>query len=826
MYLRIRILRWMAVAILALAALAPGRAAALAPQAGTTYYVSSSAGSDSNDGLAESRPLATIARVNSLTLQPGDRVLLRCGDVWRADPLAITHSGSSGQPITFSSYPAGCANQPALSGARPVAGWSPYGGNVYAADLAAGANAGKFGYGINQVFRNGTRLTMGRWPNLNAADGGYASIDSQPAGAQFSDSALPAGDWTGAVAHIRGMRWYILNRQVTGDSGSTLTVGAALDCWNGCAGWGYFLNNHLATLDQDGEWYYDDNARRLYLYSAAGAPADNQVEASVILHDDDRSWGAVQLGEDLADPIAYVTVDNLAIRAWYRHGIATPTNLHPTENHDVTLTNNTIQDVDGIGVNLATWVWGATDGRPDGWRGGYNHSVRANTIERANQMGINTYTRNSTFSVNQVRDVGRIANLGAAGMGCDFDAGEGACTEDGDGIRVKVDQPADTANFNTFSENRLERIGYNGFDVFGHDNTFTHNVVSQACISKGDCGGLRSFGRSSLAQTAVYNLTLTGNLILDTLGNTDGCRSDFDPLFGFGLYIDNYSKNVSLNGNAVINSSATGVLFQNSTGSLSGNTLYNNGYAYDWAGQVWVTGSPSAVSSHSGNILYSLNPNGWTLALDSPGVFGASDRNYFFNPYRAAHIRAAGNKTLAAWRTYSGKDAASKEAWFSLASGAATNSSVFINDSAQDKVFDLDDHLYLDLDQAQVSGSLTLAPYTVKILIDQGPAPLALTRISPFMLDVDAAAGFTLAAYGMGFTENSVVRWNGAARPTTFVSQGELHAAISAADVASVGAYPVTVYDATYPPGSAETMARLFFVSQEVYWLQLPLLAR
>ena len=49
-----------------------------------TYYVASSTGNDSHDGLSEANAFATIAKVNALNLQPGDRVLLKCGDVWQA----------------------------------------------------------------------------------------------------------------------------------------------------------------------------------------------------------------------------------------------------------------------------------------------------------------------------------------------------------------------------------------------------------------------------------------------------------------------------------------------------------------------------------------------------------------------------------------------------------------------------------------------------------------------------------------------------------------------------------------------------------------------
>jgi uncharacterized repeat protein (TIGR01451 family) len=693
-----------------------------APDA-TIYYVSSSGGSDSNNGLSESKPFKTIAKVNGLNLLPGDRVLFKCGDTWRGEMLTVKKSGTAGQPITFTSYPAGCADKPIISGAQPIAGWAVHSGSIYVADLSAGANAGKFGYGVNQLFRGETRLTFGRWPNLNAPDGGYSTIDGA-GGSSITDNELPAGSWGGAVIHMKSIRWAILNRKVTSSSGQTLSLGNGINCWGGCVGWGYFVNNHLATLDQDGEWYYDSAAKRLYLYSASGTPTG--IEGSVMLTNDDRSWGGITLGVDLDDPIAYVTIENLAVVRWYRNGIATPTNLHPTENHDLAIHNNTITDVDGTGINLSTWVWGASDGRPDGWRGGYNQTISGNWIERANHIGIDLYARNSTFSNNTLRDIARIQNLGAAGMGCGYDQGDasgGVCTEDGDGIRVKIGQANDTGNNNTFTGNRLERIGFNGFDVFGFGNIFEHNVIIEACISKGDCGAVRTFGRDSLAASAVHDLIFAENILVNTTGNTDGCDSEFDALFGFGFYLDNYSRDITLSGNTVISSTVHGILFQNSTGTVTGNTLYNNGRTYPYAaGQVYVGASPAYVSSQTGNILFSLTDGARTLSLEALSRLGTSNNNSFFSPYRAKHIRVSGDKTLAEWKTYSGKDSNSSEHWYTQPAGEAPKSRIFYNDTAQTQTIDLGNVLYKGLDQTPVSGSITLAAYTSRILIATGEA--------------------------------------------------------------------------------------------------------
>lgn len=698
--------------------------------ADTTYFVSSSDGADNNTGLSSdpgpNGPFKTIAKVNGLALQPGDTVLFKCGDVWRAEMLVINKSGTADNPITFGAYPGGCANKPIVSGAQPISGWTVHSGNIFYSDLSAGANAGKFPNGINQLFRNGDRLPLGRWPNLDAGDG-YSTIDSQPAANRFTDAQLPAVDWSGAVAHIKGMRWYILNRQVTANSGSTLTVGADLDCWSGnCTGWGYFLNNHPGTLDREGEWYYNPANNRVYLYTELGAPAAGQIEGSVILKTDYRSWGGILLGADYSNGISYVGVENLDVRRWFRHGIATPTNLAGHENHHLTLRNNSIMDVDGIGINLMTWVYSAQDGRPDGWRGGYTLALSGNTIERANSMGINTCARESTLTDNVIRDVGMVQNLGSAGLGCDFDAGGGACTEDGDGIRIKIDKADDTGNNNTLTGNRLERIAYNGMDVFGHHNTLDRNVITQACYTKGDCGGVRTFGRDNLSASAVHDLTISNNIIFDIPGNTDGCHSTYRPLFGMGLYIDNYSRDVLVSGNSIISTTFTGILYQESTGQILQNTVYNAASGTMYTGQVNLAGSNTRATV-SNNIMYGLTSNAWTVYASDLSNLPSSDYNYLFHPYINKHIGYGPSWTrysFTGWQSFSGRDSHSKTNWFTQNSGDDPLSVIFYNDTRDGKTISLGNKRYLDLDQNQITGTLTLAPFTSKVLIDSGEIAL------------------------------------------------------------------------------------------------------
>lgn len=692
-------------------------------RSGTTYYVSSSTGLDGNDGLSAGSPFATINKVNSLALQAGDTVLFRCGDTWRGQILRVTHSGSVGAPITYSSYPgSSCPDKPIFSGAQPVSGWSVYSGSVYVADLSAQL----FPSGVNQVFRDGQRLGIGRWPNIGSSNGGYASIDSQPTSLTFVDGQLPAGDWSGAAVHIKGMRWYLLNRRVVSDSGSTLTVNSNLDCWDGCAGWGYWLDSHLSTLDQDGEWFYQSTTRKLYLFSNSN-PSGFLIEASVVINGESQFMGGIILGRHLYEHVSNIVIENLEISKWFDHGITTPVNLERDENANIVIQNNLIRDVDGAGINLMTWVWNAeANGNGyNGWRGGRNIQILGNVIDTANRFGINSYARQSIIADNVIRNVGLIANLGQAGMGCEITDGGGSCTEDGDGIRIKVDQDGTySGNQVILQYNRLERIGYNGVDVFGYSNTIDRNVIAEPCYSKGDCGGLRSFGGDSMADTAVRDLLITNNLILDSIGNTDGAKAEFSDRFGFGLYIDHNSKNVSSSGNSILNATAAGILYQDSTGSVQTNTLFNNASGTMWAYQVALVGAPTWIASFDHNLMLAKQSIAGTLETDNAAKLALSNYNGFYHSSRVNHILAQGSSlSLAGWRSYSGKDADSKE-WIN---GILANAEIFYNDSKVNKIVELTQQ-YVDLDGNLVPGStITLAPFTSRILIPIGPLPARLT---------------------------------------------------------------------------------------------------
>src|SRR4051812_50190966 len=80
------------------------------------YYVSR-AGSDASAGTSTGAAWQTLARVNSVVLQPGDRVLLRGGDTFSGRlSLDSADGGTASAPIAIGSYRSGPAAHPAGAG--------------------------------------------------------------------------------------------------------------------------------------------------------------------------------------------------------------------------------------------------------------------------------------------------------------------------------------------------------------------------------------------------------------------------------------------------------------------------------------------------------------------------------------------------------------------------------------------------------------------------------------------------------------------------------------------------------------------------------------
>jgi hypothetical protein len=69
----------------------------------TTYYVDAGSGSDENDGNAPAAAWRSLARVNRVVFQAGDRILLCRGGQW-PEALVVPSAGIESAPLVFGAY--------------------------------------------------------------------------------------------------------------------------------------------------------------------------------------------------------------------------------------------------------------------------------------------------------------------------------------------------------------------------------------------------------------------------------------------------------------------------------------------------------------------------------------------------------------------------------------------------------------------------------------------------------------------------------------------------------------------------------------------------
>jgi len=94
----------------------------------TDYYLDSESGSDGAAGTSPGEAWASLDQLAKVTLQPGDRVLLRRGASFRGR-LRISGSGTAEAPITVGAW--GEGNKPEILGTVLLDGWEIHQGEVW-----------------------------------------------------------------------------------------------------------------------------------------------------------------------------------------------------------------------------------------------------------------------------------------------------------------------------------------------------------------------------------------------------------------------------------------------------------------------------------------------------------------------------------------------------------------------------------------------------------------------------------------------------------------------------------------------------------------------
>ncbi|MFZ1005297.1 MAG: hypothetical protein WAN65_00565 [Candidatus Sulfotelmatobacter sp.] len=174
----------------------------------TTYYVSSSTGSDGASGTSAATAWQTVAYVNGQTFLPGDSILFKRGDIWN-ESLVPPSSGSAGNPITFDAF--GTGAPPNLTGyfAVPPASWVFVTGNAWKAPVPVTyttINFCLFGSIWGQKVAAATTNLTAQWDFYLASGFVYVYSVGSPA-TYYNEPIVPMALSNVPLINVNGISW-------------------------------------------------------------------------------------------------------------------------------------------------------------------------------------------------------------------------------------------------------------------------------------------------------------------------------------------------------------------------------------------------------------------------------------------------------------------------------------------------------------------------------------------------------------------------------------------------------------------------------------------
>ncbi len=209
-------------------------------------------------------------------------------------------SGTAKAPVRYIADPGG---QVVLSGGiRLNLHWSPYRDGILQAKVPTG-------FQTDQLFVNGERQTMARYPNFDPRaqyfNGWAADSFSKERAARWAN---PKGGFLHAMhRHL----WGDFHFEITGKSadGELTRIGG----WQNNRRLGIhdkyrFVENIFEELDAPGEWFLNSGTSTLYFYPPAGFNAASAVVEGVVLRH------LVEFRGSQAKPVRHLTLDGFTFR--------------------------------------------------------------------------------------------------------------------------------------------------------------------------------------------------------------------------------------------------------------------------------------------------------------------------------------------------------------------------------------------------------------------------------------------------------------------------------------------------------------------------------
>lgn len=270
------------------------------------------AGSDSQPGSRE-KPVKTLAAARDLARQWAGResVTVRVADgVYYLPETLVFRAGDSGSEKHPVVYEAENEGKAILSGGMRLSlKWSAYRDGIFQANTPAGLV-------IDQLFTDGVRQRMARYPNYDAAQV-TAAYQGYAADAFSRERAAKWSDPTGGYIHAMHVhRWGGYHYRITGKNADGTVAyegGWQNNRQNGMHPEFRMVENIFEELDAPGEWFHQAKTNTLYFKPEPGVDL-SKVEVEVV-----RLAHLIEFQGSESAPVRFITLRGFL----YRHAART-----------------------------------------------------------------------------------------------------------------------------------------------------------------------------------------------------------------------------------------------------------------------------------------------------------------------------------------------------------------------------------------------------------------------------------------------------------------------------------------------------------------------
>ena len=628
----------------------PSSVQAASPAVSTSdhLWVDAANGQDQNHGLAQSAPLRTIQQATDLA-GPGTTIHILPG-VYR-ESIRPVRNGAPGAPILYVAE--GGPGTAAVRGSEPSSSlrWTQLTSNniglpagvdpreIYYADLSgwALAEAPRFVVRLNSGGEVVQRLPLAREPDWQVvrewkyseywwtADGGSGvpgcdpatdaiencdqatwsttqlidrTNDGEPAGIE-AGNLTTRGNLTGAtlmVLDTRQAHW-MFRRTIASHNVAAGTITVDRPCTYGSSGtalgWGskYYVEGLPSLLDHPGEWWYDANSKRLYLWPPEkGSPASQTIEIS--RRDNGFDW------TDRSNQ----TIDGLTIEFYNQHIV------YQNNNYKKQSRNNTIRNSNLRYANWGVWVTQSTHADwPTSVTDGFKLLNSEIGYMDSRGMTLSSWWppdgRANSFSHPGVTHTTILGNhLHHLGFRSDEEHGYGIELRYADTLRFEGNHVHHTAHHGVQILKSViqspQEYGFAPSEIKTGEILIADNLFEKACQLTTECAAVKIWG-AEWDNHVFRDLLVTGNIFRDTFGWTyvtekrrlhpTGADSQANGLYGFGLDVD----------------MASGI-------HLYRNIAYNNGHiGFRFAG-TWRDGDIVCYNNVAANSVFGVRFGGIT----------------------------------------------------------------------------------------------------------------------------------------------------------------------------------------------------------------------